>query len=132
MTIAKEDQDSWTLRRGERPASRGPLVCLLATLRPERGLSRALAQHLLQELPHVAFTLREDVPRIHTVWLCGYEPGNAPAIRALRERHPRTRLLVSARMPTESWAAEVLAAGADAVCQWPVSFARLEQMLHGS
>jgi len=129
MTITR-DQGSGVLRPAA-PVARGSLVCLLATLHAERGLSRLLAEHLLQELPHVAFTLRDDVPSIHTVWLCGYEPGRADAVRSLRERHPGARLVVSARHPMASWSEEALRAGADAVCQWPVSFGRLDQILHG-
>lgn len=130
MTITT-DQGSGILRPAAPPVARGSLVCLVATLHPERGLSRLLAEHLLGAMPHVGFTLREDVPSIHTVWLCGFEPGRADAVRALRGRHPRARLVVSARHPMGSWSDEALRAGADAVCQWPVSFALLDQILHG-
>ena len=127
MTIAR-DRDQGVLRQGDRLS--GPLVCLLATQHPERGLSRVLAEHLVQELPHVAFTLRPDMPRIHTVWLCGFEPGGGALIRQLRRQHPNTYLVVSGRHPVSDWAIEAEANGADAVCAWPVSLDRLDALLH--
>ncbi len=130
MTIAG-DHGSGVLRREELRLARGQLVCLLATLHPERGLSRVLAQHLVQELPHVTFSLRPDVGRIHTVWLCGYEPGGADVLRRLRAQHPTSHLLVSGRHPIAHWAWEAEEAGADAVCAWPVSLDRLDVLLHG-
>jgi hypothetical protein len=104
---------------------------LLATQHPERGLSRVLAEHLVQVLPRVAFTLRSDLPRIHTVWLCGFEPGGGGLLRRLRHQHPGTHLLVSGRHPVSDWVMEAEAAGADAVCAWPVSLDRLDALLHG-
>mgnify|MGYP007067073887 CR=1 FL=1 len=61
---------------------RGPL-CLLTTLHPERALSRALVQHLAEEMPDLRFTLEEG-PAIDVLWVCGYERGNGSLIRALR------------------------------------------------
>lgn len=106
----------------------GQAVCLLATLHPERGLSLALIQHLTEELPNVEFTL---VPRadVDLVWVCGYESGNAQLIAGLRARYPHASLLASSRESEETWAREVLDAGADDVLTWPVELARLARIL---
>jgi len=128
MTIAR--QSSGLLRRGHQ-RERGLLRCLLATVHPERGLSRVLVQHLARELPGVAFTLLPDTPELDTVWLCGFEPGAAALVTRVRGRHPRSHLLVSGRRPTGAWAETAFAAGADAVCGWPVSLAQIEALLRG-
>ena len=116
---------------GRAPRSAGPssLRCYLTTLHPERGLSRALVQHLSVELPDIAFTLEEG-ERVDVVWVCGYERGSPALIRALRERHPRAVLAVTARAPLELWSSEVVAAGADSALSWPVDFERLSRVLH--
>ena len=107
----------------------GSLRCLLTNLHPERGLSRALVQHLSAEMPDIHFTL-EERPGADVVWVCGYERGGQSLIRELRERHPRAVLAVTAREPLELWSAEVLSAGADNALSWPVDFARLSRVLH--
>jgi hypothetical protein len=105
------------------------LVCLLTTLHPERALSRALVQHLSQEMPDIEFTLEERDAQ-HAVWVCGYQRGSADLVAELRERHPRAVLVVTGRGPTEWWEDEVRTAGADFVCSWPIPYARLSRLLH--
>lgn len=106
------------------------VACLLTTVHPERALSRALIQHLAQELPDVDFTLRTD-RRCDAVWVCGYERGRADLVRRIRQRYPHAQLLVTGRGPTETWAGEVLRAGADSVHTWPLPYRRLSRILHG-
>lgn len=113
------------LARGRRP------LCLLTTLHPERALSRALVQHLADEMPDLRFTLREG-PAIDVLWVCGYERGNGPLIRELRERHPQAVLVVTAKEPEELWASEVLAAGADHAFSWPANLQRLARAMRMS
>jgi len=105
------------------------LTCRLTTLHPERALSRALVQHLSGELSDIEFTL-EDRPEVDVVWMCGYERGNANAIRQLRARHPMTLLLVTGKEPAEIWSHEVHEAGADSALAWPVELGRLSRALH--
>jgi len=107
------------------------VVCLLTTVHPERALSRALIQHLDQELPDVAFTLRTDRP-CDAVWVCGYESGRAELVRRIRHRYPHAQLLVTGRGPAEHWAGEVLRAGADSVHSWPLPYRHLGQILRRS
>ena len=109
--------------RTERPC------CLIAAVRSGRGLVHALAQHLASELPGLDFALT-DRPGIDAVWLCGYERGHAALVRAWRARHPHAILLVTGREPAETWAEEVLAAGADHGLAWPVDLLRLARLLH--
>jgi len=118
--------------RSPRPARRGegPL-CLLTTLHPERSLSLALVQHLAAEMPSIRFTLEEG-PAIDVLWVCGYERGNGPLIRALRARHPQAVLVVTAKEPEELWAGEVLAAGADHALSWPANLQRLARAMRMS
>jgi hypothetical protein len=106
------------------------VTCRLTTLHPERALSRALVQHLADELPDIDFTL-EDRPGIDVVWACGYERGNSAQIRGLRARHPQPLLLVTAKEPTDLWSAEVRAAGADSALSWPLDLGSLSRVLHG-
>ena len=80
-------------------------------------------------MPDIEFTL-EDLPRVDLVWMCGYEPGEPELVRAMRARHPRAVLVVSAKGPEELWSGEVLAAGADCAMPWPVDFAHLSRVLH--
>ena len=103
-------------------------LCLLTTLHPERALSRALIQHLVEEIPGVSFTLRPS-PGVRTVWICGYERGSADRIRDLRNDHPEALILVTGRGPRELFQAEVEAAGADLACSWPVPYGDLERLL---
>ena len=121
-------------RRPERwslpPWEGGPrFTCLLTTLHPERALSRALVQHLSQEMPDIAFTL-QPCQGLSAVWVCGYEPGAAELVRELRARHPDSFLVVTGRGDVETWRTEVLEAGADYVCSWPIPFAELSRILH--
>src|SRR5262245_6858744 len=85
--------------------SRG-LSCLLPTLHPGPALSFAVVQRVAEELTDFEFTL-EDRGDFDVVWVCCYERGNAELIRAARERHPDTVLLVTAKEPEDSWAQEV-------------------------
>src|SRR5262245_43868806 len=111
------------------PRSLARPCCLVAALRPERGLGHALAQHLASELPDLDFTL-DDRPGVDALWLCGYERGHAALVRAWRARHPTAILLVTGREPAAAWAGEVLAAGADHALSWPVDLGRLGRLLH--
>lgn len=103
-------------------------TCLLAPVHPERALSRALLQHLGDELPDVEFTLVEQAD-LDVLWVCGYERGNAELVRRLRARHPLAMLLVTSRAPEELWSAEVLRAGADCALGWPTDLGRLARVL---
>lgn len=105
-----------------------PLSCLLAPLHRERALALALVQHLMDELPDVAFTLEEG-GAFDVLWVCGYERGHSDLIRALRLRHPQAKLLVTARAALELWSAEALRAGADDVLAWPADLASLARAL---
>jgi DNA-binding response OmpR family regulator len=103
---------------------------------PERALSRALVQHLTEEMPDIQFTLEatlergEAVPAADVVWLCGYERGRQQQVRQLRLRHPEAVLVVTAKEPEELWSAEVLQAGADCALTWPLDYERLSLALH--
>lgn len=118
---------------GEAPRSRGGegrgLTCFLTTLHPERALSLALVQHLSHEMPDIEFTL-EDRPLADAVWICGYEGGEPRLVRELRERHPASVLIVTGRGTSESWEEEVLGAGADHACPWPLAIDHLDRILH--
>lgn len=103
-------------------------ACLVTTLHPERALALALVKHLAQELPDVDFTL-EERPDVGAVWVCGYDPGNGERIAGLRARHPHALLIVTAKVPEDSWSAEVLAAGADHALSWPLDLAKLSRLL---
>ena len=134
MTIAREHRPDVHSRThvGGRGKHADTFVCLLTTVHPERALSRALALHLIEELPRVTFTLREDALDIDCVWLCGFEPGAEQLVADLRARHPRANLVVSGRSPSSRWAAQALAAGADAVCGWPMPLRDLERILRSA
>jgi len=114
--------------REEVDEARG-LVCLLTPVHPERALSRALIQHLAQEMPDITFTLRASEP-VSALWICGYEAGSAAAVAGLRARHPDAILLVTGRDDPQAWREEALAAGADLACGWPVPFEDLSRYLH--
>lgn len=109
--------------------ARPTLRCLLTTVHPERGLSRALVQHLTLEMPDIEFTLRAQ-PSLGAVWICGYEAGTAHLVRELRERHPHSLLVVTGRGPVSAWRKDVLDAGADYACSWPLPFGELNRILH--
>jgi len=117
-------------RRAQPGAGREPR-CLLTTLHPERALSRALVQHLVDEIPGVAFTLEPD-PTVDAVWVCGYERGTAHLVAELRGRHPDALLFVTGRGALELWQDEVLRAGADRVGAWPVPYADIARVLRGA
>ncbi|MEX1024536.1 MAG: hypothetical protein WD226_05610 [Planctomycetota bacterium] len=104
-------------------------VCLLTTVHPERSLSRALVQHLGQELPDLQFVLSaSEAPDLRAIWVCGYEPGRAAIVSELRAQHPEATLVVTGRGPVEAWRPEVLAQGADFVCAWPLPVGRLVEL----
>jgi len=111
------------------PGPRPRIVCRLTTLHPERGLSRAVLQHLSEEMPDIAFCLGHR-PDVEVIWMLGFRHGAEPVIRALRAEHPRALVLVTMRGPVERWGHEVLAAGADHVCGWPLPYERLGELLH--
>ena len=104
------------------------ITCLLTTLHSERSLSLALAQHLVAEMPEIDFTL-ESRARVDVVWVCGYERGAQWLVRDLHALHPRAVVVVTGKGNEESWAPEVLAAGADYALSWPLQFDRLSQVL---
>ena len=106
----------------------GRPVCLLTTCHPERGLSRALIQHLAEELPGVTFTLRAT-EGITAVWICGYERGAADLVSLVRSRYPDALLLVTGRGNPGEWRSEVQAAGADHAASWPIPFDELSRLL---
>lgn len=127
--------DSQVLRAREAQALREEaaetegLVCLLTTLHPERALSRALLQHLSEEMPDITFTL-DPAEHVSAVWVCGYEAGLAPLVAEQRTCHPRATLVVTGRDDPEAWREEVLAAGADQAWGWPVRYEDLSRALH--
>lgn len=106
------------------------LSCLLTAVHPERGLSRALVQHLTHEMPDIRFTLDAATADLSAVWVCGFEPGAGELVRAVRRRHPDAFLVVTGRGPVERWIDEVRAVGADHACTWPVPYALLSRVLH--
>jgi len=116
-------------RAGVRRVSERRVTCLLTTLHSERALSLALAKHLVEELPDIDFTLDHGVD-VDVVWVCGYERGAYGLVRSLHLLHPRAVLVVTGKEPEESWAPEVLAAGADYALTWPLLFPKLNQVLH--
>ncbi len=105
-----------------------PIVCLLTTLHPERALSRALVQHLVQEMPDIVFTLR-PIANVAVIWVCGYEKGAGAVIRRLRAENPEAQIVATGRDPV-TWQHEVLQAGADHACGWPIPYSRLNQLFH--
>jgi len=88
-----------------------------------------LIRQLALEMPDIAFTLA-DGPRVNVIWVCGYEAGAAELVTRLRRMHPSATLVVSGRPPLWLWAPEVLAAGVDHACLWPLDYARLSHALH--
>jgi len=116
--------------RRQREAA-APVRCLLTTLHPERGLSRALVQHLVHEMPQIEFTL-DARHSFDAVWVCGYERGAAKLVRRIRERHRHALLVVTGRGPVPQWGPEVLSAGADEACSWPIPYRRLSRILHAA
>ena len=136
--------DSQLLKRGVREAAKAPAtrheplpniadgrtrpVCLLATCHPERGLSRLLTQHLGEEMPNVAFTLRA-ADDVSAVWIRGYEPGATKLVSIIRYRYPDALLLVTGRGNPKEWREEVLGAGADLAAGWPLPYEKLSRLL---
>lgn len=108
-----------------------PLRCLLTTLSPESALSRALVQHLTAEMPGIQFRLRlpHGAAEPEAVWICGYRAGHAHLVHQLRALHPHAALIVTGRGPIEAWENEVLRAGADSACTWPLPYDRLAGLL---
>ncbi|MFT5289480.1 MAG: hypothetical protein ACI8PQ_000564 [Planctomycetota bacterium] len=117
-------------RAGERPIER-PLRCLLTTLNPESALSRALVQHLTAEMPGIQFGMHSPAggPDADALWVCGYRPGHGTLVRRLRQRFPEAAIIVTGRAPIDAWESEVLRAGADSVCTWPLPYGQLAVIL---
>lgn len=113
--------------QGEPGARR--LCCLLRPLHVEPSLWPVLLRELELEMPDIAFTAR-DGPHVNVIWLCGFEPGRERAVRALRRAHPHASLVVTGRGPSLRWGPEVLAAGADHACSWPLAYEELSYRLH--
>jgi hypothetical protein len=122
MERAEQGQTD-TRMRASKPA------CLLTTVHRERALSRALVQHLSEELPDIEFTL-EEREHLSAAWVCGYDPTASAIVRTLRTRHPEAFLIVTGRAPVESWEDGARAAGADFATSWPVPFEELSRLLH--
>ena len=122
-----------------RPASHRPtavrwdegtkIVCQLLTGHPEKNLARAVCSYLAEEMPDMEFVLRPRVPA-QAVWICGYESGQVELVREARRQSPEALVVVTGRAPLESWRGEVLQAGADHACGWPLSYAELSRLLH--
>lgn len=110
-------------------ARRRRLVCLLTTFHAEPSLCRVLVRELSLEMPDIDFTL-VDGAHVNVVWVCGYERDAARHVRRARRTHPRATLVVTGCGPVELWGAEVLAAGADRACRWPVDYEELSRFLH--
>jgi hypothetical protein len=110
-------------------ARRRRLVCLLTTFHAEPSLCRVLVRELSLEMPDIDFTW-VDGAQVNVVWVCGYERGAPRHVRRARRTHPRATLVVTSRGPVELWGAEVLVAGADRACRWPVDYEELSRFLH--
>ena len=125
------DGGDWIPRAG-RSAPQRP-ICLLTTPSSDRGLSKALVQHLAEEVPEIAFTLDPgpSPEAIDAVWVCGHAPGSGALVRDLHGRYPAAVLVVTGREPTEDWEEEVRAAGADWAFSWPIAWDVLENLLRG-
>ena len=108
----------------------GPrIVCLLTTLHPERHLALAVRNYLGQEMPDIEFTLHPR-PDVDAIWICGHEPGTGDLIQQVRDENPRALIVVTGRAPLEDWRQEVLDAGADHACGWPIPYADLSRLFH--
>jgi hypothetical protein len=107
-------------------------VCLIATLNPDRGLSIALRQHLVEVVPEIQFTLDPVPAGVNAVWVCGYEEGREGLVRSLRLCHPAAVIVVTGREPVEDWEPEVARAGADYAFSWPVAYEVLRSGLRGN
>ncbi len=120
--------------RGDRTEARQndrPLRCLLTTLNPESALSRALVQHLSVEMPGIQFGLQLPAggPDPDALWVCGYRSGHGKLVGRLRQRFPEAAIIVTGRAPIDAWEGEVLQAGADSVCTWPLPYGQLALLL---
>jgi hypothetical protein len=111
------------------PVARKPR-CLVTNLHPERGLSRALRQHLSLVLDRVEFTLEAE-GAIDAIWVCGYEPDQRARVAELRARHPDVMLLVTGGHIPSGWEQGVLDVGANHAREWPLSFDVLGSLLVG-
>ena len=103
-------------------------LCLLLPCHPERALSRALIQHLAEEMPGITFTLQPE-EGVSAVWICGYEPGAESLIELMRSRFPEAVLIVTGRDDPGGLRERVLEAGADHVAAWPVPYEELSSLL---
>jgi len=110
---------------------RAPVHCLLTTLTPARGLSRALVEHLSEEFRPIRFHLQlpQGCDEPDAVWVCGYRRGHALLVRQLRKRFEHAALIVTGRSPLDPWEAEVKRAGADSACTWPLPYPKLRALL---
>lgn len=104
---------------------------LLSVGGPDRGLTRALLQHLSAELAGLSFTLDEGA-EVDAIWSCGFDATGPDRVRALRGRHPEAVLLVTRRGRADGWESVALASGADEALVWPVDYSRLSRILGGS
>jgi hypothetical protein len=105
------------------------LVCLLVALHAEPSLYGVLIRELSIEMPDIRFTIA-DAGDVNVIWLCGYERGFVEHVGRMRRAHPTATLIVTGRGPIELWSGEVLSAGADRACSWPVNYEELSRFLH--
>lgn len=113
----------------QQPEPRPPSPrCWIVLAHPDLGLAPALLHHLRAEVAGLEFAAEES-PRLHSIWLCGYEPGALELLRAIRARHPEALVLVTRRGALDAWAAEALLAGADEVRAWPLHTRELARVL---
>ena len=103
-------------------------VCLLMPCHPARALSRALIQHLAEEVRNITFTL-QSAEGVSAVWICGYEPGAEELIMLMRSRFPEAVLIVTGRDDPGDQRDRVLDAGADHVAVWPLPYGELSRLL---
>lgn len=115
---------------GDAEAPKVRTTCLLSTMNPDRGLSIALQQNLSLEVPEIDFTLSPG-DDVDSIWVCGYEAGQAKVVRTLRSRYPDAILLVTGRDPVAEWNSDVAQAGADFAFAWPVGYEVLNSILQG-
>lgn len=107
----------------------GELTCLLIPLPNKAALSLALVRCLTEELPEIRWVLHDRFA-VDAIWLCGHGPRAVLFLPQLRTRYPLAAIVVTGRAPTEAWAREVLAAGADHACSWPLNYSLLGRVLH--
>jgi hypothetical protein len=110
-----------------RPAHALKLVrrgCLVVPLGGDRPLARACVALLVSELPALHPTLDARPGTVEVVWACGYRAGAEEELVRLRAAHPLARIVVSGRDLGPA-AGRLVAAGVDAVVQWPASIGEL-------